>query len=151
MTTVAKVDLQRYLGTWYEIYRLPNRFEDADCNTVTAKYSLNDDADIQVLNTCHKPGGSNEAKGLAKIVDPKSNAKLKVSFFRPFYGDYWILDLAPDYSWVLIGEGSGKYFWILARKSKLSDSDEQMLLEKAAQMGYMTERFIKPKNTLRLN
>jgi apolipoprotein D and lipocalin family protein len=148
LNTVQSVNLKSYLGTWYEIYRLPNWFEDNECKTVTANYSLRDDGNIRVLNTCYQADKIKIADGIAKVVDTKTNAKLEVSFFRPFYGDYWILDLAPDYSWVLVGEKSGKYFWILARNPKLDPSLDKMLLDKARALGYMTERFIKPGNDL---
>jgi apolipoprotein D and lipocalin family protein len=148
LNTVKVVDLQKYLGQWYEIYRLPNWFEDLDCNTVTAQYSMREDGDIKVLNTCHKEGKIKEAIGVAQVVDKTNSSKLKVSFFRPFYGDYWIIDLAADYSWALIGEESGKYFWILARQPQLNPNLENELLERAKKLGYQTERLIKPKNDL---
>jgi apolipoprotein D and lipocalin family protein len=144
----SSVELNRYLGKWYEIYRVPNRFEDADCRTVTAEYSLRPDGRIKVLNTCFKNDKKNEAVGVANIVEGSNNAKLKVSFFRPFYGDYWILDLAADYSWVLVGEPSDKYFWILARDKTLNPTLESELLEKAEKLGYNRKDFIKPKNDL---
>ena len=148
LPTHSSVELNRYLGKWYEIYRVPNRFEDADCRTVTAEYSLRSDGRIKVLNTCFKTNKKNEAVGIANVVEGSNNAKLKVSFFRPFYGDYWILDLATDYSWVLVGEPSGKYFWILARDKTLSPALESELLTKAEQLGYNRKDFIKPKNDL---
>lgn len=144
----SSVELNRYLGKWYEIYRVPNRFEDADCRTVTAEYSPRTDGRIKVLNTCFKADKKNEAVGVANVVEGSNNAKLKVSFFRPFYGDYWVLDLAADYSWVLVGEPSGKYFWILARDKTLSPSLESELLTKAEKLGYNRKDFIKPKNDL---
>lgn len=144
----SSVELNRYLGKWYEIYRVPNRFEDTDCRKVTAEYSLRPDGRIKVLNTCFKADKKNEAVGVANIVEGSNNAKLKVSFFRPFYGDYWVLDLAADYSWVLVGEPSGKYFWILARDKTLSPSLESELLTKAEKLGYNRKDFIKPKNDL---
>ena len=146
--TVASVDLNQYLGQWYEIYRVPNWFEDDDCVTVTAEYGLRDDGDVSVLNTCHKASKKEEAKGIAKIVEGSNNSKLRVSFFRPFYGDYWILDLANDYSWVLIGEPAGKYFWILARDKKLSPDLEESLLVKAEKLGYLRKDLVKPSNQL---
>ena len=145
---VNSVDLNRYLGKWYEIYRLPNWFEDGGCQTVTAEYSLRDDGHIKVLNTCYKTNKKQEAVGIAKTVEGSNNAKLKVSFFRPFYGDYWVLDLASDYSWVLVGEPSGKYFWILARDKTLSKALEDTLISKAEKLGYSRKDLIKPKNDL---
>ena len=146
LQTVSSVDLNKYLGKWYEIYRLPNWFEDDDCVTVTAEYGLRDDGGISVLNTCHKASKKEEARGIAKIVEGSSNSKLRVSFFRPFYGDYWILDLASDYSWVLIGEPAGKYFWILARDKKLSPELEESLLVKAEKLGYLRKDLVKPSD-----
>ena len=146
LQTVAAVDLNKYLGKWYEIYRLPNWFEDDDCVTVTAEYGLRSDGGVSVLNTCHKASKKEEAKGIAKIVEGSNNSKLRVSFFRPFYGDYWILDLANDYSWVLIGEPAGKYFWILARDKKLSPELEEFLLVKAEKLGYLRKDLVKPSN-----
>ena len=146
LQTVSSVDLNKYLGKWYEIYRLPNWFEDDDCVTVTAEYGLRDDGGVSVLNTCHKASKKEEARGIAKIVKGSSNSKLRVSFFRPFYGDYWILDLASDYSWVLIGEPAGKYFWILARDKKLSPELEESLLVKAEKLGYLRKDLVKPSN-----
>ena len=146
--TVSHVDLNRYLGKWYEIYRLPNWFEDADCITVTAEYSALPDNQINVLNSCQKKDQLKQANGLAKIADTQSNAKLRVSFFRPFYGDYWVLDLATDYSWVLVGEPSGKYFWILARDRHLNPQLEEALLQKAEKLGYLRKDLVKPINQL---
>jgi apolipoprotein D and lipocalin family protein len=146
--TVSQVDLQKYLGKWYEIYRLPNWFEDTDCITVTAEYSPLPDNQISVLNSCQKQDKLKQAHGIAKIADTQTNAKLKVSFFRPFYGDYWILDLASDYSWVLVGEPSGKYFWILARDRHLPPQLEEQLLQKAERLGYLRKDLIRPSNQL---
>jgi apolipoprotein D and lipocalin family protein len=148
LQTYSSVELNRYLGKWYEIYRVPNQFEDPDCRTVTAEYSLRPDGRIKVLNTCFKADQKNEAIGIADVVESSNNAKLKVSFFRPFYGDYWILDLAFDYSWVLVGEPSGKYFWILARDKVISPSLESELLARAEKLGYNRKDFLKPKNDL---
>ena len=148
LQTVSSVDLNRYLGKWYEIYRLPNWFEDDDCLTVTAEYGLRSDGGVSVLNTCQKQIKKEDAKGIAKIVEGSNNSKLRVSFFRPFYGDYWILDLANDYSWVLIGEPAGKYFWILARDKKLSPELEESLLVKAEKLGYLRKDLVKPSNQL---
>ena len=99
LVTVRQVDLNRYAGTWYEIARYPNRFQKKCDGDTTALYLLRDDGTVGVLNSCRKSDGTvTSNKGTAKVVDPATNAKLKVTFFWPFSGDYWILDLAPDYS-----------------------------------------------------
>lgn len=108
------VEISRYLGRWYEIARYEQAFQKG-CDGVTADYALRSDGKIAVLNSCRKPDGKQkQAQGKAKIVDTATGAKLKVSFFGPFYGDYWVLDRADDYSWSIVGEPSGRYLWILA-------------------------------------
>ncbi len=136
LQTVASVDLNKYLGKWYEIYRLPNWFEDGDCVTVTAEYGLRSDGGVSVLNTCHKEGKKEEAKGIAKIVEGTNNSKLRVSFFRPFYGDYWILDLDKDYKYAIVGTPSKEYLWILSREKTMSNEVLNKLLEKITSMGF---------------
>lgn len=134
------VDLKAYLGKWYELGRYENRFEKG-CDGVTAEYSLLDDGQVKVLNTCGqrdgKPGKTSEGK--AKIVAGSNNAKLKVSFFGPFYfGDYWVLDHADDYSWSIVGEPSGKYLWLLSRTAKPSPEARTALVNRARELGYDT-------------
>ena len=132
------VELSRYLGHWFELARYENSFE-TNCEGVTADYSLRGDGMINVVNTCQKggvDGARKTAEGRAKIVPDSGNAKLKVSFFGPFYGDYWILDHAPDYTWSIIGEPSGRYLWILTRTAKLSDQTRKMLARKVQSLGY---------------
>ena len=141
------VGVKRYLGRWYEIARYEQRFE-RGCTNVTADYSLRGDGRIEVLNSCRRPDGTlRVARGVAKAVSA-SNAKLKVRFFGPFFGDYWVLDRADDYSWSIVGEPSGRYLWILARKSKPgSDIVEERLIERTAGMGYDTSMLILTKQT----
>jgi len=137
------VDLQRYLGRWFEIARYDQRFE-RGCAGVTADYSLREDGSIDVLNRCRKPDGKvAEARGRAKIVDTASYAKLKVSFFGPFYGNYWILDHADDYSWSIVGEPSGRYLWILARSPTPSAAEVADLIVRVRTMGYDTSMLIR--------
>ncbi len=120
LDTVSKVDINRYLGTWYEIARYEHSFE-VGCEEVSATYTLRDDGDIKVLNQCTlEDGTKKEAQGVAYATD-ESNSKLKVSFFRPFYGNYWILMLAEDYSYAVIGEPKREYFWILSREQKMDE------------------------------
>jgi apolipoprotein D and lipocalin family protein len=132
------VDLQRYLGRWYEIARYEQGFQKG-CQGVTADYSLRPDGSISVVNRCRKPGGKiSEARGRAKIVDRATNAKLKVSFFGPFFGDYWVLDHADDYSWSIVGEGSGRYLWLLHRRATPAEAEVRKLIDRARDLGYDT-------------
>lgn len=130
------VDLQRYLGRWYEIARYEQSFQEG-CEGVTADYSLRPDGGISVVNRCRKPDGKmSQARGRAKIVDPATNAKLMVSFFGPFYGDYWILDHGDDYSWSIVGEPSGRYLWILDRDTTPAEAEVRRLMSRASELGY---------------
>ena len=132
------VELSRYLGRWYELARYEQGFQ-KDCDGVTADYSLRDDGKIAVLNRCRKPDGKiSEAKGRAKVVDTATGSKLKVSFFGPFYGDYWVLDRADDYSWAIVGEPSGRYLWILSREAVPGKAKLDALIARAAALGYDT-------------
>ncbi|MGF6768702.1 apolipoprotein D and lipocalin family protein [Paraburkholderia sp. GAS199] len=111
------VDLSKYMGRWYEQFRYEASFE-RDMDDVTAEYFLNDDGSVRVINRGRKSGGSAEfrqAVGKAKIADATTNAKLKVSFFGPFYANYWILDHGDNYDWTIVGEPSGRYLWVLTR------------------------------------
>ena len=137
-SVVATVDLNRYKGTWYEIARLPIFFE-RKLKCVTATYTLRDDGKITVLNKGNyitDPQKSTSSKGVAWIPDKNSSAKLKVQFFWPFSGDYWILYLDNDYNYVLVGDPSHKYLWILAREKKMDETTYKMLLQKAVDNGY---------------
>lgn len=135
LATVEKVDLQRYAGTWYEIARYEHYFEKG-CRNVTATYTLTDEGKVEVLNRCtDEEGKRKEAKGIAYAVD-ESNSRLKVSFFRPFYGDYWILLLDEEYRYVLVGDPSREYLWILSRTPQLDDAIVQSILQKLPSLGY---------------
>jgi apolipoprotein D and lipocalin family protein len=142
LPTVAAVDLARYAGTWYEIARLPNRFQSMCVSDVSASYRRDGDR-IAVLNQCRTADGRiAQAEGIAKPVADSGNAKLRVSFFRPFYGDYWILDLDPDYRWVLVGESGRDYAWILARTPTLDAQVQERLLARAAALGFDRQAFV---------
>jgi apolipoprotein D and lipocalin family protein len=131
-----QVDLQRYLGTWYEIARYEQAFQ-RGCEGVTATYGLLADGKISVLNRCRKPDGRiTQAAGKAKVVDLATGARLKVSFFGPFYiGDYWVLDHAEDYSWAIVGDPSGRYLWLLHRSAAPSAAEVRRLIDRAASLG----------------
>ena len=144
-TTVKELDLNRYLGTWYEIARFPHSFE-KNMVGVTATYSLRDDGKIRVLNQGYKNtlnGELSVADGKAKIPDPSEPGKLKVSFFWIFYGDYNVLELDENYQYVMIGSSSDKYFWILSRNPQMSPETYEMLLEKARKRGYNLDKLVK--------
>ena len=144
LTTVDSVDLQRYLGKWYEIARYPNRFERKCISDVTATYSKLPDGKIRVVNACKDKGGKiTEANGKAKIVDSKTNAKLKVTFFWPFYGDYWIVDLAPDYSYAVVSEPKREYLWILARTVQMDGPQYGRILERIKTLGLDPAKLVK--------
>ena len=145
MQTVERVDLERYGGVWYEIARLPNRFQTKCAGDVRA------DGRIEVVTRCPTEDGSEmQADGVARIVDEESRARLKVRFaprflsFLPFvWGDYWIIDLASDYSYAVVGEPERKYLWILSRKPALPDATYRGILERIERQGYDPEDLVK--------
>ena len=144
LEVVSAVDLSRYTGRWYEIARLPNRFEKKCADSVTATYNLRADGKLEVVNRCRKSNGEyTTAKGKAKIVDKKTNAKLKVTFFWPLYGDYWILDLGPNYEYAVVGAPNRDYLWILSRTPQLDEQLYQGLLAKMATRGFETQRMLR--------
>lgn len=147
LATASQVDLQRYLGNWYEIAMIPNRFQSMCVSDTRAHYELRDGM-IRVHNRCRtRDGKFEDARGVAKIVAGSGNAKLRVSFFRPFYGDYWILALDPDYQWVLVGEPTRTYSWILSRQPDLPDATLQSLLERADALGFPRARYVLTRHT----
>lgn len=136
LPTVPVLDLERYAGRWYEIAMLPNKFQ-AQCVADTQARYRALDGDVEVVNRCRQADGTlSEATGIAKRVANSGNAKLRVSFFRPFYGDYWVLALDPDYQWALVGDPSRQYGWVLSRNAQLSDITFAQILDRAAVLGY---------------
>jgi len=144
LQTVQKVDLKRYLGQWYEIARYPNRFQKG-CLESSAIYTLRDDGDIEVLNRCKDSGDGKQrqSKGHAWVVDSASNAKLKVSFFWPFRGDYWIIELGREYEYAVIGTPNRKYFWILSRTRTMDDTLYAVILQRAKQQGFDPDQVVR--------
>ncbi len=142
LQTVEKVELNKYLGTWYEIARFEHFFE-RDCKNVTANYSMIDVETIKVINRCTKiqTNEKKEAIGRAYAID-ESNSKLKVSFFRPFYGDYWVLMLDENYKYAVVGTPSREYLWILARDSKLDEKIKNEILQKLPSLGFDSSKLI---------
>lgn len=139
--TVSYVDIPSYMGTWYEITKFPNSFQ-KKCLATKAEYQLRKDGKVAVKNTCKQRKGENTANAIARIADKTTNAKLKVSFvpflnrFGLFAGDYWILDLAPDYSYVLVGSPSREFLWILSRSPKLDQNIIESLKDVALREGF---------------
>lgn len=145
LEVVPFVDLTRYLGQWYEISRYPNRFQEG-CVGSKATYSMRGDGKIAVLNECYEgsfSGKPRNAEGSAKVVDTKSNAKLKVSFFWPFSGDYWIIDLGKDYEYAVVGHPDRKYLWILSRMKTMDEKLYREILERLDSAGYDRSKLIK--------
>ena len=144
LQVVPFVDLRQYVGEWYEIARLPNSFQ-KDCVGSKATYTLRDDGKIAVLNQCHDKSWSGrlrEAKGIAWVVDRQTNAKLKVSFFWPFSGAYWIIDLGKDYEYAVVGHPDRKYLWILSRTKKMDEALYEEILNRLRAKEYDTSKLI---------
>ncbi len=145
LPVVPSVDLNQYIGKWYEIAAIPQSFQKNCVSNTTAEYSKAEDELLKVINSCEKADGSREvAEGRAKVVDATTNAKLKVTFvhiifwiFR-FGGDYWIIDLAPDYSYAVVGHPDRTYAWILSRTPAMATEELKTLEEKMKSLGYDT-------------
>jgi apolipoprotein D and lipocalin family protein len=125
LEVVPTVDLARYIGRWYEIASFPQWFQKG-CTDSRAEYRIRPDGSVDVLNSCLRDGKVDTAKGKAWVVDKATNAKLKVSFFWPFRGDYWIIELGKDYEYAVVSAPSMKYLWILSRTPQM---DEQCYQE----------------------
>ena len=149
--TVPSVDLNKYSGTWYEIAKYPNKFQKNCVGNTTATYTLKGEGKIEVLNRClEKDGTTKAAKAAGKINDKQTNAKLKVrfapgftSFLRFVWADYWVIDLANDYSYAVVGTPDRDYFWILSRTPELKDSVYQDILRRAEQQGFVPGKVVK--------
>ncbi|MFA7228743.1 MAG: lipocalin family protein [Melioribacteraceae bacterium] len=139
LDVVDKVDVARYTGKWFEIAMLPNSFQKG-CNCTTAEYSIIDEETIRVINTCRQDsitGEINSVNGKAFVVEGSNNAKLRVQFFWPFRGDYWILELdSENYQYAVVGAPSRKYLWILSRTPKMDETLFNSLVEKCRSKGF---------------
>lgn len=149
--TVPAVDLTRYVGDWFEVARFPNRFQRQCVGEVTANYTIRPDGRITVVNRCRIADGTlTDAQGIARVVDTRTSAKLKVRFapaalsFLPFvWGDYWILGIADDYSWAVVGSPDRKYLWILARTPALGAEPYAAAVAAARANGFAVDRLVK--------
>jgi apolipoprotein D and lipocalin family protein len=149
LATVPSVDLQRYMGAWYEIASFPQSFQKG-CHCTVAEYSMTDKGYVRVLNTCRKDSAEGKAKtasGKAFVVEGSNNAKLRVQFFWPFRGDYWIIDLAEDYTFAVVGDPSRKYLWILSRSPQMDPGLYQQITDRAAAKGFDISKLQKTDQT----
>jgi apolipoprotein D and lipocalin family protein len=145
LATVASVDLGRYLGTWYDIASFPQSFQEG-CTGSTATYTVRDDGEIDVVNRCRKgslDGEEDVAEGRARVVDASTNAKLEVSFFRPFWGEYWIIDLGAEYEYAVVGHPSRDYLWILSRTPVMEPAVYDGILDRLRAQGYEVDRLVR--------
>jgi apolipoprotein D and lipocalin family protein len=154
LEVVSSVDLSRYAGKWYEIARLPNRFQEKCAGEVTANYSQLEGGQLKVVNECRqKDGQITRAEGRARLADEGGpNSKLEVRFAPAWlgwlpmvWGDYWIIDLAPDYSFSVVGAPDRKYLWILSRTPQMDEAIYQRIVERTAARGFDVSRLIKTR------
>jgi apolipoprotein D and lipocalin family protein len=142
LETVNFVDINRYIGEWYEVARYEHKFQKG-CVGSKATYSLRDDGKITVVNECFEKsfsGNIRSVKGKAWVVDKQSNAKLKVSFFWPFSGDYWVIDLGENYEYAVIGHPGRKYLWILSRTPEMDENVYNEILDRLEKQDYDTTK-----------
>jgi apolipoprotein D and lipocalin family protein len=137
LLTVKEVNLERYAGLWYEIASFPQKFQKG-CRCTTAEYMITDKNYIKVINKCQKPGKFAKIEGKAFAVKNSGNAKLKVQFFWPFKGDYWIIGLDTNYQWAVVGSESRKYLWILSRMTIMDEKTYNEILAEISAKGFDT-------------
>ena len=138
--TVKSVELERYVGKWFEIANYPMFFQRKCVGDTTAEYAALPDGKISVVNRCRNKGGEiDQADGEATVVQGSGNAKLEVSFFKPFSGDYWVIGLDPQYRWAVVGSPNRKYLWILSRTPTLPAEQLKQALDAARAQGYTLE------------
>lgn len=156
LRVVESVELSRYAGLWYEVARLPNRFEEKCAGDVTAEYTLRADGRLKVVNRCRKKDGRlTEAEGVARLADRRGpNSRLKVRFAPSFlsplpfvWGDYQIIELAPDYTHAVVGDPGRDYLWILSRTPRIDEETYQRLVESARSQGFDVSRLMRTKQS----
>lgn len=144
LQTASRVDIARYMGGWHEIARLEHLFQ-KNCVGSFAEYRLRPDGEVDVLNSCidEKTGKRREAKGHAWSVDPVDNSKLKVSFFWPFRGDYWIIELGENYDYSVVGSPDRKYLWILGREPVVDEALYGEIVERLRRQGFPVDNLVR--------
>lgn len=140
-TSVDHVDLHRYIGTWYEIGSFPMFFQRQCVANTQANYTVEPEGKVGVHNQCLTKNGIDKAEGVAEVVDGSNNARLRVSFFRPFWADYWIIGLDSEYRWAVVGNPDKSYMWILSRTKKLPQDQLEAALESARKQGFDLSKF----------
>lgn len=140
-STTPTLDIQRFMGRWYEIARYDHRFEKGMTH-VSATYTLSGNGKIEVLNEGLKEGKHKQIKGRAKQPNPQDPGKLKVSFFLWFYSDYYVLYIDPEYRYLLVGSSSDKYLWIMSREKSLAKETLDQLIDKLRMRGYDTDKLL---------
>lgn len=141
LQTVERLDVERYLGRWYEIASIPMFFT-RGCADTTATYVKRDDGDIDVVNRCVKNGAPSETTGRLRAADA-SRGKFKVSFFRPFWSDYWVIDLDANYAWAVVASPGRDAVWILSRTPTLPSDVHAGILERLKLQSIETERLVR--------
>jgi len=145
LETVDELDLARYIGGWYEIASYPQFFQ-RRCTGTTATYRIREDGLIDVENRCYRDsldGREIEASGRARVPDPAESAKLEVSFFGPFWGDYWVIDLGDEYEYAVVGSPSRDFLWILSRTPTMEPSVYEGILDRLRANGYTLDELQK--------
>lgn len=145
LPVVDAVDLERYMGTWHEIAHMPNAPQKG-CTDTTVHYRLNEKG-FELINACWKGARFKAYQGMAKRVEPGSNAKFRVKFFLFFGGDYWIVDLDPEYRWAVVGEPARRQLWIISRERSLEEGVYRGILARARALGYDTDKLERAVST----
>ena len=155
LATVGSIDIARYAGLWYEVANYPNRFQKVCVRNTTAEYSVRDDGNVRVVNRCATADGTSSVDGLARRVGD-GNDKLEVSFlpaalrWLPIgWGDYWVIGLAPDYRYAVVGEPSRQYLWVLSRTPTLAAEDRRTIDALLREKGYDPARLVATAQDLR--
>ncbi|TFG95333.1 MAG: hypothetical protein E4H11_05235 [Myxococcales bacterium] len=143
LSVVDPIDLDRYAGRWYEIASFPQRFQ-RGCVATSATYTRLDETRVRVENECRDgsfEGDLRRVDGVAWLADPNgAEARLKVQFFWPFRGDYWVIELDPEYRYAVVAHPSRDYLWILSRSRTMDPEVYEMLLARIAAQGYGLDR-----------